>query len=139
MDYITPAVDLMCAQINSLKPIAPTVLPASQAADPKTLQLEYPQIVVQLPANVDLPTYRNAQAGLYSTHIDFYYDLQLQQSLLEALAYAKYVLMRLQLSKYPCRYVRGSQNTPSPVADTTTSRQLWHGVLLSNYEIIERG
>lgn len=139
IDDIMPRTDLVLAQINYLKQLAPTVLPANQAANPASQQLEYPQIVVQLPQKIDLPMFRNGQVGRYSSHIDYYYDLNLQQDLMDVLTMSEYGLTRLALSRYPCRYVRGSLNAQQPIADNSTSRPLWHGVILLDYEILERG
>lgn len=134
-----PRTDLMLGQISYLKQIATTVLPADQASDPQSLQLAYPQIIVQMPQRVEMPQYRNGLIGRYSSHIDFYWDFYSQSGLMNALTMAEYGLTRIALAKYPCRYIRGTQDSPQPTADNTTSRPLWHGVILMDYELLERG
>lgn len=136
-DELLPRTDLAVAQINALSDLAPTIMPAGKAVDEKSRQYDYPQIIVQLPQKVDLLRYKNIEVGKYTTHIDFYIDLSKQGDLADMLDKAENKLKRLVLSKYPIRYVRGSCQTPQPIADNTTSRPLWHGVILIDYEIKE--
>lgn len=137
-EELYPRTDLLVSMMDTLKDLAPTILPVDKALDKKSMQEEYPQIIVQLPMKVDLPQYRNATLSRFTNHIDFYLDLDTQGDLADMLDKAEYRLMRLRLSKYPCRYVRGSLQSPQPIADNSTSRPLWHGVILIDYEILER-
>lgn len=137
-EVLLPRTDLAASQMALLKDLAPTILPAAKAIDEASQQEEYPQIIIQLPQKIDMPELRNGQIGRYTTHVDFYVDLDKQGDLMDMLDKAEYRLQRLRLTKYPCRYVRGTLQSPQPIADNTTSRPLWHGVILINYELLER-
>lgn len=135
---LLPRTDFVLGIISALKPYAPTVLTGQEAANDETQQAEYPQIVVQFPQKIDSATYRNASSGSYTGRIDFYFTDDQAGSMQDCIDKSEDSLKRLQLTKYPARYIRGSINTSQPISDTSTSQQLWHAYTTFDYEILEK-
>ena len=56
--------------IKLVSPYATTVLTGDEANDPNTFQLEYPQIIVQIPWRVEQSRYKLVTTGIYTQQID---------------------------------------------------------------------
>lgn len=135
MAEILPRLDLVKSQIKVMKQLVPTTLQGFEAEDEATLQLEYPQAIIQMPQELDTVLYKFVPVSTFSTRIDLYFTRDESGTLMNTIDKATKMLEALQLSKYPCLYVRGSMSAPSPVADNTTSTKLWHAYIELNYQI----
>lgn len=123
--------------IKMVEPFATTVLTGDEANDPETFQLDYPQIIVQIPWKVDSSRYKLLTTSLYTLQIDFYWDADHLGSLMDTLDKVEILLPHLKLKEYSCEYQADSMISPQPQVDTTTSTKLIHGVVRADFLITE--
>ena len=123
--------------IKLVSPYATTVLTGDEANDPNTFQLEYPQIIVQIPWRVEQSRYKLVTTGVYTQQIDLYWNADEVGSLMDALDKLEILLPHLKLTQYPCEYQTDSLVSPQPQVDTTTSTKLIHGVVRADFFITE--
>ena len=123
--------------IKLVSPYATTVLTGDEANDPNTFQLEYPQIIVQIPWRVEQSRYKLVTTGIYTQQIDLYWNADEVGSLMDTLDKLEILLPHLKLTQYPCEYQTDSLISPQPQVDTTTSTKLIHGVIRADFFITE--
>lgn len=123
--------------IKLVSPYATTVLTGDEANDPNTFQLEYPQIIVQIPWRVEQSRYKLVTTGVYTQQIDLYWNADEVGSLMDTLDKLEILLPHLKLTQYPCEYQTDSLISPQPQVDTTTSTKLIHGVIRADFLITE--
>lgn len=123
--------------IKLVSPYATTVLTGDEANDPNTFQLEYPQIIVQIPWRVEQSRYKLVTTGVYTQQIDLYWNADEVGSLMDTLDKLEILLPHLKLTQYPCEYQTDSLVSPQPQVDTTTSTKLIHGVVRADFFITE--
>lgn len=123
--------------IKLVSPYATTVLTGNEANDPNTFQLEYPQIIVQIPWRVEQSRYKLVTTGVYTQQIDLYWNADEVGSLMDTLDKLEILLPHLKLTQYPCEYQTDSLISPQPQVDTTTSTKLIHGVVRADFFITE--
>lgn len=123
--------------IKLVSPYATTVLTGDEANDPNTFQLEYPQIIVQIPWRVEQSRYKLVTTGVYTQQIDLYWNADEMGSLMDTLDKLEILLPHLKLTQYPCEYQTDSLVSPQPQVDTTTSTKLIHGVVRADFFITE--
>lgn len=123
--------------IKLVSPYATTVLTGDEANDPNTFQLEYPQIIVQIPWRVEQSRYKLVTTGVYTQQIDLYWNADEMGSLMDTLDKLEILLPHLKLTQYPCEYQTDSLISPQPQVDTTTSTKLIHGVVRADFFITE--
>lgn len=123
--------------IKLVSPYATTVLTGDEANDPNTFQLEYPQIIVQIPWRVEQSRYKLITTGVYTQQIDLYWNADEMGSLMDTLDKLEILLPHLKLTQYPCEYQTDSLVSPQPQVDTTTSTKLIHGVIRADFLITE--
>ncbi|MCR5524679.1 MAG: hypothetical protein K6F18_03335 [Lactobacillus sp.] len=123
--------------IKLVSPYATTVLTGDEANDPNTFQLEYPQIIVQIPWRVEQSRYKLVTTGIYTQQIDLYWNADEMGSLMDTLDKLEILLPHLKLTQYPCEYQTDSLISPQPQVDTTTSTKLIHGVVRADFFITE--
>lgn len=123
--------------IKLVSPYATTVLTGDEANDPNTFQLEYPQIIVQIPWRVEQSRYKLVTTGIYTQQIDLYWNADEVGSLMDTLDKLEILLPHLKLTQYPCEYQTDSLISPQPQVDTTTSTKLIHGVVRADFFITE--
>lgn len=123
--------------IKLVSPYATTVLTGDEANDPNTFQLEYPQIIVQIPWRVEQSRYKLVTTGIYTQQIDLYWNADEMGSLMDTLDKLEILLPHLKLTQYPCEYQTDSLISPQPQVDTTTSTKLIHGVIRADFFITE--
>lgn len=123
--------------IKLVSPYATTILTGDEANDPNTFQLEYPQIVVQIPWRVEQSRYKLVTTGIYTQQIDLYWNADEVGSLMDTLDKLEILLPHLKLTQYPCEYQTDSLISPQPQVDTTTSTKLIHGVVRADFFITE--
>ena len=123
--------------IQLVSPYATTVLTGDEANDPNTFQLEYPQIIVQIPWRVEQSRYKLVTTGVYTQQIDLYWNADEVGSLMDTLDKLEILLPHLKLTQYPCEYQTDSLISPQPQVDTTTSTKLIHGVVRADFFITE--
>lgn len=123
--------------IKLVSPYATTVLTGDEANDPNTFQLEYPQIIVQIPWRVEQSRYKLVTTGVYTQSIDLYWNADEMGSLMDTLDKLEILLPHLKLTQYPCEYQTDSLISPQPQVDTTTSTKLIHGVVRADFFITE--
>lgn len=123
--------------IKLVSPYATTVLTGDEANDPNTFQLEYPQIIVQIPWRVEQSRYKLVTTGVYTQQIDLYWNADEVGSLMDTLDKLEILLPHLKLTQYPCEYQTDSLISPQPQVDTTTSAKLIHGVVRADFFITE--
>ncbi|WP_143455752.1 MULTISPECIES: hypothetical protein [Limosilactobacillus] len=123
--------------IKLVSPYATTVLTGDEANDPNTFQLEYPQIIVQIPWRVEQSRYKLVTTGVYTQQIDLYWNADEVGSLMDTLDKLEILLPHLKLTQYPCEYQTDSLISPQPQVDTTTSTKLIHGVVRADFFITE--
>lgn len=123
--------------IKLVSPYATTVLIGDEANDPNTFQLEYPQIIVQIPWRVEQSRYKLMTTGVYTQQIDLYWNADEMGSLMDTLDKLEILLPHLKLTQYPCEYQTDSLISPQPQVDTTTSTKLIHGVVRADFFITE--
>ncbi len=123
--------------IKLVSPYATTVLTGDEANDPNTFQLEYPQIIVQIPWRVEQSRYKLVTTGIYTQQIDLYWNADEVGSLMDTLDKLEILLPHLRLTQYPCEYQTDSLISPQPQVDTTTSTKLIHGVVRADFFITE--
>ena len=123
--------------IKLVSPYATTVLTGDEANDPNTFQLEYPQIIVQIPWRVEQSRYKLVTTGIYTQQIDLYWNADEMGSLMDTLDKLEILLPHLKLTQYPCEYQTDSLVSPQPQVDTTTSTKLIHGVVRADFFITE--
>lgn len=123
--------------IKLVSPYATTVLTGDEANDPNTFQLEYPQIIVQIPWRVEQSRYKLMTTGVYTQQIDLYWNADEMGSLMDTLDKLEILLPHLKLTQYPCEYQTDSLISPQPQVDTTTSTKLIHGVVRADFFITE--
>lgn len=124
--------------IKLVSPYATTVLTGDEANDPNTFQLEYPQIIVQIPWRVEQSRYKLVTTGVYTQQIDLYWNADEVGSLMDTLDKLEILLPHLKLTQYPCEYQTDSLISPQPQVDTTTSTKLIHGVVRADFFITEK-
>lgn len=123
--------------IKLVSPYAITVLTGDEANDPNTFQLEYPQIIVQIPWRVEQSRYKLVTTGVYTQQIDLYWNADEVGSLMDTLDKLEILLPHLKLTQYQCEYQTDSLISPQPQVDTTTSAKLIHGVVRADFFITE--
>ena len=123
--------------IKLVSPYATTVLTGDEANDPNTFQLEYPQIIVQIPWRVEQSRYKLVTTGVYTQQIDLYWNADEVGSLMDTLDKLEILLPHLKLTQYPCEYQTDSLISPQPQVDTTTSTKLIHGIVRADFLITE--
>lgn len=123
--------------IKLVSPYATTVLTGDEANDPNTFQLEYPQIILQIPWRVEQSRYKLMTTGVYTQQIDLYWNADEMGSLMDTLDKLEILLPHLKLTQYPCEYQTDSLISPQPQVDTTTSTKLIHGVVRADFFITE--
>lgn len=123
--------------IKLVSPYATTVLTGDEANDPNTFQLEYPQIIVQIPWRVEQSRYKLVTTGVYTQQIDLYWNADEVGSLMDTLDKLEILLPHLKLTQYQCEYQTDSLISPQPQVDTTTSAKLIHGVVRADFFITE--
>lgn len=123
--------------IKLVSPYATTVLTGDEANEPNTFQLEYPQIIVQIPWRVEQSRYKLVTTGVYTQQIDLYWNADEVGSLMDTLDKLEILLPHLKLTQYPCEYQTDSLISPQPQVDTTTSTKLIHGVVRADFFITE--
>lgn len=123
--------------IKLVSPYATTVLTGDEANDPNTFQLEYPQIIVQIPWRVEQSRYKLVTTGIYTQQIDLYWNADEMGSLMDTLDKLEILLPHLKLTQYPCEYQTDSLISPQTQVDTTTSTKLIHGVVRADFLITE--
>ncbi|MBD7894552.1 hypothetical protein H9564_02245 [Limosilactobacillus sp. Sa3CUN2] len=123
--------------IKLVSPYATTVLTGDEANNPNTFQLEYPQIIVQIPWRVEQSRYKLVTTGVYTQQIDLYWNADEVGSLMDTLDKLEILLPHLKLTQYPCEYQTDSLISPQPQVDTTTSTKLIHGVVRADFFITE--
>lgn len=123
--------------IKLVSPYATTVLTGDEANDPNTFQLEYPQIIVQIPWRVEQSRYKLVTTGIYTQQIDLYWNADEMGSLMDTLDKLEILLPHLKLTQYPCEYQTDSLISPQTQVDTTTSTKLIHGVVRADFFITE--
>ena len=123
--------------IKLVSPYATIVLTGDEANDPNTFQLEYPQIIVQIPWRVEQSRYKLVTTGVYTQQIDLYWNADEVGSLMDTLDKLEILLPHLKLTQYPCEYQTDSLVSPQPQVDTTTSTKLIHGVVRADFFITE--
>lgn len=123
--------------IKLVSPYATTILTGDEANDPNTFQLEYPQIIVQIPWRVEQSRYKLVTTGVYTQQIDLYWNADEMGSLMDTLDKLEILLPHLKLTQYPCEYQADSLVSPQPQVDTTTSTKLIHGVVRADFFITE--
>lgn len=123
--------------IKLVGPYATTVLTGDEANDPNTFQLEYPQIIVQIPLRVEQSRYKLVTTGVYTQQIDLYWNADEMGSLMDTLDKLEILLPHLKLTQYPCEYQADSLVSSQPQVDTTTSTKLIHGVVRADFFITE--
>ena len=123
--------------IKLVSPYATTVLTGDEANDPNTFQLEYPQIIVQIPWRVEQSRYKLVTTGVYTQQIDLYWNADEMGSLMDTLDKLEILLPHLKLTQYPCEYQTDSLISPQTQVDTTTSTKLIHGVVRADFFITE--
>lgn len=123
--------------IKLVSPYATTVLTGDEANDPNTFQLEYPQIIVQIPWRVEQSRYKLVTTGVYTQQIDLYWNADEVGSLMDTLDKLEILLPHLKLTQYQCEYQTDSLISPQPQVDTTTSTKLIHGVVRADFFITE--
>lgn len=123
--------------IKLVSPYATTVLTGDEANNPNTFQLEYPQIIVQIPWRVEQSRYKLVTTGIYTQQIDLYWNADEMGSLMDTLDKLEILLPHLKLTQYPCEYQTDSLISPQPQVDTTTSTKLIHGVVRADFFITE--
>lgn len=121
--------------IKLVSPYATTVLTGDEANDPNTFQLEYPQIIVQIPWRVEQSRYKLVTTGVYTQQIDLYWNADEMGSLMDTLDKLEILLPHLKLTQYQCEYQADSLVSPQPQVDTTTSTKLIHGVVRADFFI----
>lgn len=136
-DILLPRTDLLSSVINMVKPFATTVLTGDEANDPETFQLEYPQIIAQIPWRVESSRYKLLTTATYTQQIDLYWKADEMGSLMDTLDKIEILLSHLKLTKYECEYQADSMVSPQPQVDTTTSEKLVHGVVRADFLITE--
>lgn len=136
-DILLPRTDLLSSVVNMVKPFATTVLTGDEANNPETFQLEYPQIIVQIPWRVESSRYKLLTTATYTQQIDLYWNADEMGSLMDALDKIEILLPHLKLTKYECKYQADSLVSPQPQVDTTTSEKLIHGVIRADFFITE--
>lgn len=123
--------------IKLVSPYATTILTGDEANNPNTFQLEYPQIIVQIPWRVEQSRYKLMTTGVYTQQIDLYWNADEMGSLMDTLDKLEILLPHLKLTQYPCEYQTDSLISPQPQVDTTTSTKLIHGVVRADFFITE--
>ena len=123
--------------MNLVKPFAATVLSGDEASDPQTFQLEYPQIVVQIPWRVETSRYKLVTTATYTQQIDLYWPADKVGTMMDTLDRIELLLPHLRLEKYQCDYIPDSMISPQPQVDTTTSEKLIHGVVRADFFVTE--
>ena len=123
--------------IKLVSPYATTVLTGDEANNPNTFQLEYPQIIVQIPWRVEQSRCKLVTTGVYTQQIDLYWNADEVGSLMDTLDKLEILLPHLKLTQYPCEYQTDSLISPQPQVDTTTSTKLIHGVVRADFFITE--
>lgn len=123
--------------IKLVSPYATTVLTGDEANNPNTFQLEYPQIIVQIPWRVEQSRYKLVTTGIYTQQIDLYWNADEMGSLMDTLDKLEILLPHLKLTQYPCEYQTDSLISPQPQVDTTTSTKLIHGFVRADFFITE--
>lgn len=136
-DILLPRTDLLSSVVKLVEPFATTVLTGDEANNPDTFQLEYPQIIVQIPWRVDTSRYKLLTTATYTQQIDLYWSADEMGSMMDTLDKIEILLPHLKLTKYECEYQADSMVSPQPQVDTTTSEKLIHGVIRVDFLITE--
>lgn len=136
-NVLLPRTDLLSCVCNLVKPLATTVLTGDEANDPQTFQLEYPQIIVQIPWRTETSQYKLVTTATYTQQVDLYWPADEMGTMMDALDKIEILLPHLKLQKYRCDYVTDSMISPQPQVDTTTSEKLIHGVVRADFFITE--
>ena len=136
-NLLLPRTDMLSCVLEMVKPFATTILTGDEATDEKTFQLEYPQIIVQIPWRVEQSRYKLLTTALYTQQIDLYWSADQMGSLMDTLDRLEILLPHLKLTKYPCEYQTDSLISPQPQVDTTTSTKLIHGIVRADFFITE--
>lgn len=129
-NYLAPDEDLVASAIEVLKQITSNVLSANDKDN-----MEFPQMIVGIQNEVEVNQFRNADKQRFTLKIDIFVDQDEEFTGMRMRAVAKKLLKKLQLEQYATRYIPGTLSSPTLI-DTSTSRPLWHGVILLDFEMI---
>lgn len=136
-DLILPRTDMLTSVMDLVGSYATTVLTGDEANNPDTFQLEYPQIIVQIPWRVEQSRYKLVTTAVYTQQVDLYWEADQMGSLMDTLDKIEILLPHLKLKHYECEYQADSLISPQVQVDTTTSTKLVHGVVRADFLITE--
>ncbi|TLQ05479.1 hypothetical protein FEZ51_02135 [Pediococcus stilesii] len=129
-NYLPPDEDLIVSARRALMALTENVITTNDDNN-----VEFPQIIVGVQNDIDQPDFKNANQMRYTLKVDIYVDLDEAFIGMRMRRVVEKLLTKLQLERYASRYVPGSLSSPT-LEDNSTSRPLWHGVILLDYLLI---